>query len=212
MDLKKRGAEMREFFDRRIDSYDDTHEKFAATKRLLTENLHEGTVSVLDLGGGTGLELFPLFERFPGARVTVADISEKMLEVLMQRPFADRIRTICGDFFETDWGEGYDAVISTSALHHFAPEDKLRLYRKVLDCLRDGGRFLNADKVSATRAEEARDLAEYAEDPSRWPHMDTPLAPSTEMELLENAGFVRIAVSPTDQDNYRLFSAEKQIR
>ena len=209
MDLKKRGTEMKEFFDRKIDSYDDTHEKFAATKRLLTENLKEGTVSVLDLGGGTGLELFPLFERFPEARVTVADISPKMLEALMRRPFADRIRTICGDFFETDWGTGYDAVISTSALHHFDPEDKLRLYRKVLGCLREGGQFLNSDKVSGNRAEEERDLAQYAEDPFRWPHMDTPLAPSTELELLENAGFTRITVSLTDQEDYRLFAAVK---
>lgn len=211
MDLKKRGAEMRDFFDRKIDGYDEVHAKFTDTKRLLTENLREGTVSVLDLGGGTGLELIPLFERFPDARVTVADISEKMLEALTRRPFADRIRTVPGDFFETDWGEGYDAVISTSALHHFDPADKLRLYRKVWDCLRDGGQFLNSDKVSANRAEEERDLAEYAEDPERWPHMDTPLAPSTELELLENAGFVRIAVGLTDQENYRLFSAEKPV-
>ncbi|MBQ1490507.1 MAG: segregation/condensation protein A [Blautia sp.] len=139
-------------------------------------------------------------------------ISEKMLEALMRRPFADRIRAVPGDFFLTDWGEGYDAVISTSALHHFDPADKARLYRKVWDCLRDGGQFLNSDKVSADRAEEARDLAEYAEDPCRWPHMDTPLAPSTETELLENAGFVRIAVGLTDQEDYRLFSAEKPVR
>lgn len=48
MDLKKRGAEMRDFFDRKIDGYDEVHAKFTDTKRLLTENLREGTVSVLE--------------------------------------------------------------------------------------------------------------------------------------------------------------------
>ena len=209
MDLKARAEEMKTFFDRKIDSYDEVHAAFAVTKRMLTDALDEGTVSVLDLGGGTGLELFPLFERFPEVRVTVADVSPKMLEVLMTRPFADRIRTICGDFFDSALGEGYDAVISTSALHHFAPEDKGILYRKIRGCLRDGGQFLNCDKVSENRAAEEADLADYAADPNRFPHMDTPLAPSTELRLLEDAGFRDIAVALTDRDNYRFFSARK---
>lgn len=209
MDLKKRGREMKEFFDRKTDGYDEVHAAFAGTKRMLTENLDEGTVSVLDLGGGTGLELIPLFERFPEARVTVADISPRMLEALTASPFADRVRTVCGDFFETDWGEGYDAVISTSALHHFAPEDKLRLYRRVRDCLKEGGQFLNADKVVPDRRAQEETLAEYAEDPDRWPHMDTPLAPSSELELLEDAGFIHCSVELTDREDYRLFSARK---
>ena len=127
----------------------------------------------------------------------------------MKRPFADRIRVICGDFFETDLGSGYDAVISTSALHHFGPDDKLVLYGRIRDCLADGGQFLNADKVSRNRAEEDADLADYAADPNRFPHMDTPLAPSAELRLLEDAGFREITVSLTDRENYRLFSARK---
>ena len=209
MDLKARAEEMKTFFDNKIDSYDDVHAAFSETKRMLTDGLDEGTVSVLDLGGGTGLELFPLFARFPRARVTVADVSPKMLEVLLKRPFADRVRGICGDFFECALGSGYDAVISTSALHHFCPEDKLVLYRKIRGCLREGGLFLNSDKVSANRAAEKADLADYAADPRRFPHMDTPLAPSTELRLLEDAGFREISVNLTDRENYRFFSARK---
>jgi tRNA (cmo5U34)-methyltransferase len=209
MDLKKRAAEMKEFFDRKTDGYDDVHAKFAATKKLLTDGLEEGTERILDLGGGTGLELIPLFERFPEAEVTVIDVSPNMLEALGSRPFADRVKAVCGDFFETDFGEGWDAVISTSALHHFTPEDKQLLYRRIFDCLKPGGRFLNSDKIVFNRQEEAYCFAEYAGDPKKYAHIDTPLAPSSEVAILENAGFRRITISETDQENYRLFTAIK---
>ena len=65
MDLKTRAEEMRSFFDRKIDTYDEVHAAFAETKRMLTDCLPDGTETVLDLGAGTGLELIPLFERFP---------------------------------------------------------------------------------------------------------------------------------------------------
>ena len=209
MDLKKRAAEMKEFFDRKTEGYDDVHAVFAETKKLLADNLPEGTERVLDLGGGTGLELIPLFEKFPEARVTVIDVSPNMLDALAKRDFSDRVTAVCGDFFEVPFGEGWDAVISTSALHHFTPEDKRRLYRRIYDALRPGGLFLNSDKVVRNRAEEAGCFAEYTEDPEKYPHMDTPLAPSSETELLEDAGFRIVTVAETDQDNYRLFKAKK---
>ena len=103
MNLTERAIDMRVFFDRKADGYDDVHRSFMETKTALTEALPDGTRRVLDLGGGTGLELFPLFERFPDAVVTVIDVSEKMLDALCRRPFADRVRPVPGDFFEVDF-------------------------------------------------------------------------------------------------------------
>lgn len=209
MDLDRRREEMRAFFDEKADGYDEVHAAFMGTKRLLTTHLPEGTRRVLDLGAGTGLELEALFARFPEAEVTALDVSPEMLAALGKRPFAARVNRVLGDFFGTDFGGPYDAVISTSALHHFTREDKAVLYAKVFACLAPGGIFLNADKVAPSRAAEEADLAEYLEDPTRWRHMDTPLVPSGEMELLENAGFAPVEVTATDQDNYRLFAAVK---
>ncbi|MBO7404721.1 MAG: class I SAM-dependent methyltransferase [Clostridia bacterium] len=211
MDLTERAQDMKSFFDRKADGYDDVHLAFMETKRALTDGLPDGTTRVLDLGGGTGLELIPLFERFPQAVVTVIDVSPNMLDALKERPFADRIRTVCGDFFAVDFGGPYDAVISTSALHHFEPDDKRTLYRRIFDCLAPGGLFLNADKISDNRQAEADAFTFYRahKDSGEYAHIDTPLAPSTEAELLEDAGFCRITVTLTDRDNYRLFRGEK---
>ncbi|MBQ4638372.1 MAG: methyltransferase domain-containing protein [Clostridia bacterium] len=212
MDLKARSLEMREFFDRKTQGYDDVHAKFLETKKLLTQSLPDHTKKVLDLGAGTGLELIALFERFPDARVTVVDISEGMLLALKEREFADRIEFICGDFFEVDLGSGYDAMISTSALHHFTLEDKSRLYKKVYDSLNEGGLFINCDKTALDQSAEDRSFKTYNEnkhlDPP--PHIDTPLTIEHETQALETAGFTDINISDGKYPEYFLYTAKKQ--
>ena len=205
MDLKERNQTLKEFFDRKTVGYDDVHIAFMESKRALTQALPDGTAKVLDLGAGTGLELIPLVERFPDVRITAADISSDMLGTLMKRPFADRVTCVIGDFFETDFGSDFDAMISTSALHHFAPEDKLRLYCRVYDALRPGGLFLNADKTAPNPAAQEEDFRQLAEDPHRWPHMDTPLTVGAECTVLEQAGFRMKEVRPLPNAGYFLY-------
>lgn len=209
MDLKERNQNLKEFFDRKTVGYDDVHIAFMESKRALTEALPDGTTKVLDLGAGTGLELIPLVERFPDVRITAADISEDMLGTLMERPFAGQVTCVIGDFFETDFGSGFNAMISTSALHHFAPEDKVRLYRKVYDALRPGGLFVNADKTATDPAAQEEDFRQLAEAPHRWPHMDTPLTVGAECTVLEQAGFRMKEVRPLPNAGYFLYAAEK---
>lgn len=154
--MKKRTDNMREFFNKKAsgDVYDCVHLNMMNNKEPIARLLPEGTKRALDLGGGTGLELIALFERFSDARVTVVNAAEEMLWQLMARSFGDRVDTICGDFFFVDFGVQYDAVISTSALHHFEEADKERLYRKALECLRTGGMIINSDECAATQEEQ----------------------------------------------------------
>lgn len=209
MDLKERNQTLKEFFDRKTVGYDDVHLAFMESKRALTAALPDGTAKVLDLGAGTGLELIPLVERFPDVRITAADISEDMLNALRERPFAGQITYVVGDFFDTDFGSGFDAMISTSALHHFAPEDKVRLYKKVYDALCPGGLFVNADKTADNPAAQENGFRELAEDPHRWAHMDTPLTIGAECTVLEATGFRITQVTPLPNDKYYLYVAKK---
>lgn len=204
-----RAAEMREFFNRKADGYDTVHAKFAYGKALLSRHLPDGAKNILDLGAGTGMELIPLFEEHPDVHVTAVDIAEEMLAALAARPFADKVTIICGDFFETDFGSGYDAVISTSALHHFLKEDKARLYRKIADCLTYKGFFLNCDEIADDKADEAAMLKAYYDRRGDGHHVDTPLAVSTEIELMENAGFHNFEVYEAGKRTYRFIKAQK---
>ena len=210
MDLNERIESMKSFFNEKArECYDEVHSAYMDTKRMLTENLPCGTKKVLDLGAGTGLELIYLFEKFPDADVFAADISEKMLEVLSERDFAQKVTKIVGDFFTVELGSDYDAVISTSALHHFVKDDKKRLYRRVLESLKSGGVFVNCDKCANSPDEEEIYLADYYENRLVKAHIDTPLSAQTEKELLEEAGFCDVVIIETDTEYYRLIKAKK---
>jgi len=209
MNLQERNEDVRQFFDERIDTYDDVHAKFMPTKMLMTAAMTPNTAEVLDLGAGTGLELIALFQRFPKAHVTAIDLSAIMLERLQKRPFADRVTCKNEDFYAADYGKGLDAVISTSALHHFTHEEKLLLLKKAHEALKPGGMLINCDKIVFTAQEEADNFEHYDEYHKKWPHVDTPMTPEHEKQLLLLAGFSRVELRKTPVDNYRLMIAHK---
>lgn len=210
MNLKERNEKVRTFFNEKIDTYDDVHNKYMDSKKLLADSLDKDARNILDLGGGTGLELFHLFEMYPDAHVTVIDITENMLEKLKTRSFADHVTTICGDFFEVDFGKNYDAVISTSALHHFIYDEKVKLYQKIYDCLKENGQFINSDEIALTDEEEKQQLWELENKFDEYKHIDTPVTEDKERRILNEVGFKDINISKVDgYDNYALTLARK---
>jgi len=209
MNLKERNETVRNFFNEKIDSYDDVHAQYMDTKAVLGDNLDKNSKNILDLGGGTGLELIHLFELYPDAHVTVIDITENMVEKLKTRDFADKVTTICGDFFEVDFGDNYDAVISTSALHHFKKNEKVILYKKIYDCLKDGGQFLNSDFIAEDEEFEKEQLYEIDNEFDKYKHIDIPLTLEHELEVLKEVGFKNIEVKPVPKHSYALTNARK---
>lgn len=208
MNLTKRNEEMRDFFNEKADGYDAVHLPMMANKAAIAEMLPEGVNRVLDLGAGTGLELIPLFERFPDARVRVIDISEEMLNALRQRDYAGKLEILCGDFFALEFGEKYDAVISSAALHHFDEAEKARLYAKIFACLKPGGMFVNSDRCLDTREEQEARFREFRENGQNYRHYDTPLCADAEKTLLTDAGFAGVTVRELD-GRYKLIAARK---
>ncbi len=205
IDLAKRNASMKWFFDWKAEGFDDVHLALMESKTAITKALPEtGIHRVLDLGVGTGLELFALVEKYPDVQVVGVDISPNMLSYIEKRPFASQVECVIGDFFTVDFGESYDAVISSSALHHFAPEDKARLYVKTAKALRPGGWFVNADEFVDT-VEEMEEYYRFYVEHTEKPHCDTPLTVAMETELLEKAGFSDIRFYPFPEDKkYKL--------
>ena len=209
MNLYERNQKVRAFFNDKIDTYDDVHKEFMQTKTVLADNLDKDVKRILDLGAGTGLELIHLFELFPKADVTVIDITENMLEKLKQRSFASHVTTICGDFFEVPFGENYDAVISTSALHHFKKEEKMKLYKKIFECLRNNGEFINCDYIALTQEIEDEQLYELEHNMDDDKHIDIPLTVENELEILKTVGFEDVTSSNVDKESYSLIKARK---
>lgn len=211
MTLTERNQKVRDFFNDKIDTYDDVHSEYMQTKIKLADNLAKDAKKLLDLGGGTGLELIRLFELFPDAKVTVIDITENMLAKLKTRSFANQVTTICGDFFEVPFGQDFDAVITTSALHHFKKDEKIKLFKKIWGCLKAGGQFINCDLIALSAEIEKEQLYELEHNTEEGKHIDIPLTIENETDALEKAGFTEITKGDGGRDNYCLFIAKKEI-
>lgn len=87
-------------------------------------------------------------------------------------------------------------MISFESLHHFVPEKKQQLYRKIYKGLKSGGAFLLGDYIACCDEEEellqnvCRSKRERDGVPEGiFVHFDTPLTLEHELELLTNAGF-----------------------
>ena len=56
-----------------------------------------------------------------------------------------------GDLRDIEFNSDYDLIISSLALHHLkTDEEKIAIYQKIYDSLKDGGAFYNADSVTAS--------------------------------------------------------------
>lgn len=106
------------------------------------------SLSVLDIGAGSGLFSSFLLSKFPNARITLIDISSKMLEVAKQRfNGVEGIEYIVGDYTQHNFNQVYDIVISALSIHHLNDEQKISVFQKCYSSLRENGIFINCDQV-----------------------------------------------------------------
>ena len=101
----------------------------------------EGTFRILDVGCGTGKQLFDLAETFPNARLTGVDISEGNIQIAENTRkgllFNERLNFIAADYmnFQADL---FDIIISDSTLQHISVPTK-DLFSKLSADLAPGG-------------------------------------------------------------------------
>jgi tRNA (cmo5U34)-methyltransferase len=118
--------------------------------------------TILDIGAGTGLLSALLMERYPGATLTLLDISDQMLEVAKKRFSSNpRTRYITGDYSARDLGGRYDLICSALSIHHLLHKDKQALFRRVYDALNPNGVFVNADQAAGETAALDRQYLQY---------------------------------------------------
>ena len=198
---------MADFFARRLDGYDDhmlteiegAREFYPFTASLLPT---APKARVLDLGCGTGLELECFFALNPTARVTGIDLSEDMLAAAAAKFEKNGFTPVRGSYFDVPFGdEAFDAAVSVESLHHFSPELKAALYRKLHDALKKGGRFVLTDYFAPSDDVEKRCAADFERlkaeqgvSDGGFYHYDVPLTVAHETALLKRAGFDRVTV------------------
>lgn len=197
---------MGEFFERRLDGYeehmmtgDEPKKFYPLTAKLLpaAENC-----KILDLGCGTGLELDEYFKVNPSAEVTGIDLAAEMLNVLRKKHPDKKLNLLNGSYFDEPFGtEVFDGAVSVESIHHFTQEQKIKLYKKLHDALKENGYFILTDYFSEDEAEEQeffRTLAQLKEQQGicddEFYHFDTPLTAEHEIEVLQAGGFSKVEI------------------
>jgi predicted O-methyltransferase YrrM len=112
-----------------------------------------GEISILDIGGGSGIYSAIWLGINPAARSTQLDwapINAIARRLLAERGVADRFTCIDGDFHTADVGTSrHDIVVYSNIAHQEGPEDNLAIFAKVRGALKPGGTLVISDYVVA---------------------------------------------------------------
>lgn len=205
------------FFDRRVDSYEDHMRPWRAYYRWLGELIPAQAETLLDLGCGTGLELDEIFRLHPDIRVTGIDLAPGMLARLREKHPERKLTLTVGDYLTVPLAPcAFDVAVAFETLHHFPPETKLGLFRRIFAALRPGGMLLEGDYIAESDEMETYLFQELARRRSRqhvpegtFVHFDTPLTLAHELSLLSQAGFTAEVLGYRGEDNTPMIRAIK---
>lgn len=205
------------FFDRRVDSYEDHMRPWRAHYRWLGELIPAQAETLLDLGCGTGLELDEIFRLHPDIRVTGIDLAPGMLARLREKHPERKLTLTVGDYLTVPLAPcAFDVAVAFETLHHFPPETKLGLFRRIFAALRPGGMLLEGDYIAESDEMETYLFQELARRRARqhvpegtFVHFDTPLTLAHELSLLSQAGFTAEVLGYRGEDNTPMIRAIK---
>jgi tRNA (cmo5U34)-methyltransferase len=151
--MDKRFAVIKEHFERAAADFDKHFIRFAPGYEEAIEALvsampfRSGSrISIADLGCGTGNIAAAVLKKYPNARVSCIDLSEKMISLAKAKLGGFKsVEFHTGDLRDYKFMRKYDAVVSSLVLHHFEGRDKERFYKRIYGCLKKGGVFYNSD-------------------------------------------------------------------
>ena len=86
-------------------------------------------------------------------------------------------------------------------MHHFTKENKIGLYKKIFDSLKENGVYVECDYMLEKQEEEDALFAEYEKlkeenniKTDDFFHFDTPLTVANQIEALKKAGFKEVEI------------------
>lgn len=189
---------MNEFFDKRVNGYDDHMKACIEDFDLYYEQVvaplkDKEHMKVLLLGCGTGAEAQVLFKRFPNVNVTCYDVSEEMLKTFERKFSFYNIELRHESYFNMVEVDTYDYVISVMTMHHWSYEEKLDLYSKIYKSLKNAGLYIEGDYY-VSKEKEVEYLLKKAEqlegvDSDEFYHIDIPFNHETQEKLYKEVGF-----------------------
>lgn len=110
-----------------------------------------GDISILDVGGGSGVYSASWLALNAAARSTQLDwgpVNAIARRLLAERGVGDRFTCVDGDFHTTDFGTAaHDVAVYSHVAHQEGPDDNVAIFAKLRRALRPGGTLVICDYV-----------------------------------------------------------------
>jgi cyclopropane fatty-acyl-phospholipid synthase-like methyltransferase len=109
----------------------------------------EGSLRLLDLGGGAGTNAIAFCQVYPTLTATVFDLPPTLAiteKTVKDAGLESRIALQGGDFNQDELGGPYDIVLMSDVLHYQTFQTNQALVKKVYDHLTSGGRLVIKDR------------------------------------------------------------------
>lgn len=123
----------------------------ATTAARLLRLAEAGAISILDVGGGSGIFSAIWLELNPAARSTQLDwgpINAIARRLVQPREVADRFDCIDGDFHTAELdAAAYDIIVYSHVAHQEGPEDNVESFARFRLALKPGGTLIICDYV-----------------------------------------------------------------
>jgi SAM-dependent methyltransferase len=167
-----------------------------AGERMVNELVPRGVRRVLDLGAGDGRLLALLRLDRPEAHGVAVDASPTMLAAARARFAGDPMVEVVAHDLDVPLPAslgGFDAVVSSFAIHHCAHERKRALFCEVLALLEPGGVFYDLEHVASPTPElHAAFLAALGMTAEQEDRSNELLDVETQMRWLREIGFAQV--------------------
>ncbi|MET9735971.1 class I SAM-dependent methyltransferase [Streptomyces sp. NPDC006458] len=110
-----------------------------------------GEISILDVGGGSGVYSSIWLNANPAARADQLDwepINAIARRLVGEQGVGDRFTTLNGDFHNTDFGiEQYDIAVYSHIAHQESAESNIEVFTRLRKALKPGGALVVADYI-----------------------------------------------------------------
>lgn len=109
-----------------------------------------GVKKMLDIGSGAGTYSITFCRHHDDLRCTVIDLPE-VIDIannfIKDSCSEDKVKTIEGDFFDIEFGNGYDLILISNVFHYYGMEENSILLNKAFTALNNGGKVIVKDYI-----------------------------------------------------------------
>ena len=150
---------------------------------------------LLDLGCGPGSYTAAILKKDKTATATLMDraVAIKVArKIYKTQSVYNRLHFVSGDFFDDEFGEGYDTVLLSNIIHIYNVKENKIIFKKINKGLKKGGRFVLYDLFLNNSKTEPFDAALFAITMLLYTKTGKSYAFGEVDSLLRNAGFARI--------------------